>query len=134
MRTDTSHAQLAEIRSQKEIGDAAVFFRTHSEYSHPADITDRAVQTCHWDAQSIMLAGAEREAKLRGWEMSWGEDDWEAHRSDDMPPETCELATLWDADSDGTGEPLASLGCVDDADDVTRRVVAAQLALEALGW
>lgn len=43
-------------------------------------------------------------------------------------PDSCEQATVWGPQ----GECLASLGCVDDADDAYRREVEADLLSEAL--
>ena len=74
----------------------------------------------------------------RGWRVVW-EDDWDvgSHRDfygpdsayADREPDTCETAALVDE----SGDVLASLGCIDDATDEYRRVVAAELAAEALG-
>lgn len=46
----------------------------------------------------------------------------------DVEPSTCESAVLYDA----TGNILADLHCIDDADANYRRVIRAELALEAM--
>lgn len=82
------------------------------------------------------LAAAEEWARGEGVEFTW-EGDWdlgththaEFFSSDAYPddePETCEMVT---ARLDG--RVVASLGCIDDADDNYRRVVEAELASEA---
>lgn len=81
------------------------------------------------------LALAEAYAKRHDWSVVW-EPDWEIGNHQefyggdlrDGEPATCEVATLYDEH----GECLASLGCIDDATDEYRRVVAAQLALGVL--
>lgn len=79
------------------------------------------------------LAAAERWARAQGVTFSWA-DDWEvcAHVVEYdgyvREPDTCEFCTLLDAD----GNVLASLGCIDDADDNYRRVIEAELAADAM--
>lgn len=50
--------------------------------------------------------------------------------------ETCEWCAIYDVASlntyDRSTEILASLGCIDDATDIYRRVVEAELAMEAM--
>ena len=90
------------------------------------------------------LANAERTARERWWVVYW-EDDWSigcTHRkfygeAYDEPypadPETCERVTLVEiGDNDDDNGVLASIGCVDDATDDYRRVLAAELASEAI--
>ena len=83
---------------------------------------------------ALAAAGAEAWAKEQGIEFRW-EDDWQvtdhAHEfcADAYPdgnPETCEQCSAWLG-----GECLAAIGCVDDADDNYRRVIEAELAMEA---
>lgn len=83
------------------------------------------------------LAKAERDAKSLGYRFEW-EEDWSigshreyygadsayAHRE----PDTCETCMCISPE----GEVVASLGCIDDASANYRRVVEAELALEAL--
>lgn len=87
------------------------------------------------------LATAELWARQEGYTVEW-EDDWDSdhsYRDDDnwsadepnpFTPEleSCEQATLYDPD----GVIVGSLGCIDDADDNYRRVVAAELALDVM--
>lgn len=79
------------------------------------------------------LAEAEQLADARGW-TTWWDEDWEVNHAKECPemyadggPETCERAMLCDS----AGQILATLSCIDDADGNYRRVVAAELALEA---
>jgi hypothetical protein len=80
-------------------------------------------------------AAAEMTIQEQGWSVGW-EDDWSigSHFKEygeaysDSEPDTCEVALLHN-DRDGI---LASVGCVDDATSDYRRVVAAELALEAM--
>lgn len=84
---------------------------------------------------ALAAAGAEAWAKEQGLEFRW-EDDWQvgSHRDafgrgsayEDAEPETCEQCGAWLGD-----ECLAAIGCVDDADDNYRRVIEAELAMEA---
>ena len=81
------------------------------------------------------LAEAERMARSFGWEYHWT-DDWEigshvkyyGEQSFPEEPATCECCQLLDAG----GVVLESLSCIDDADKNYRRVVEAELALEAI--
>lgn len=82
---------------------------------------------------AIKLAEAEQWAKSQGHTFVW-EEDWlvgshvDEFDAYDSEPEICESATMLDSDDN----VLASLGCVDDATDDYRRVVEAELALEAM--
>ena len=73
------------------------------------------------------LAEAEQHAREENWSVIW-DNDFDHVPSKDYTPNTCESAMLFNED----GEMLASLGCIDDADTNYRRVVEAELALEAL--
>lgn len=84
---------------------------------------------------ALMLAVAEQQAKEWGWSVEWSPDWTDSphdHKYDSCTtePETCEMAVLCDE----SGSVLASLGCIDDATDDYRRVVAAELALEAMNF
>jgi len=78
-------------------------------------------------------ADAERIARERMWEVRWY-DDWSVdHATEydcyaDGEPSTCEYAVLRNAE----GEVLGSLHCIDDATPAYRRIIAAELADEAL--
>lgn len=82
---------------------------------------------------ALDLAQAESWAERKGIECEWVED-WEVldhvreYDGYDHEPETCEVAVL----KSRKGHVLASLGCIDDATDDYRRVVQAELALEAM--
>jgi hypothetical protein len=72
------------------------------------------------------LAAAEEWAARVNLEYEWGED-WDSCEHEYEPrPDSCEycMASLGK-------EVLASLGCIDDATDDYRRVIEAELALEA---
>ena len=89
---------------------------------------------------ALALAKAEQEAKERGlrflWEAdndadmsfvdTWSEKDREAFWKEDHFAEWCRV-------EDASGEMLATLGGIIDADSNYRRVIEAELALEALG-
>jgi hypothetical protein len=108
------------------LADAERFFHEHAGYSY-----DPTTETPEQGRRRCAAALAEAEAwgKDVGVVFSW-EDDWNvgSHVDEfdayDAEPETCETALArW-------GALLASLGCVDDADDDYRRVVQAELADE----
>ncbi len=110
---------------------ASEFFYSHAGYSYdPAKQTpEQGRIECAWH-----LAESEALATLIGLDISWS-DDWMVDHSAefDYSPASCEnaVATLpcqccW------TPQVVASLSCIDDADDDYRRVVDAELASEAL--
>lgn len=113
--------------------DAEQFFYERAGYSYdPTTQTqdEGRRETAH------LLAVAERWAKREGVRFEWM-DDWtigvphaeffSAEAYPDGDPQTCEaLLVLNDQD-----KVLASLGCIDDADADYRRVVEAELSLEA---
>lgn len=113
--------------------DAMDFFRTHAGYSF-----DPTVETAEEGRERGARAMAEAEtwAAEQGITFAW-EDDWEVGSHAKyygrppyfVEPETCEHVAAFDPG----GNVLASLGCVDDATTEYRRVVQAELALEALG-
>lgn len=77
------------------------------------------------------LAEAEAWAKANGVTFEWS-DDWEIDHVKEFDcyadggPTTCEMVAAY-----LDGECISSLGCVDDATDEYRRVVEAEVALEA---
>lgn len=110
--------------------EAVAFFFEHAGYSHAPDETPEAGKI----RGALSLARAERHATRKGWYVEWS-DDWEvgshvagAPEAYDVEPDTCEIATLYNRHR----HMLGSLGCVDDASDDYRRVVAAELASEAI--
>ena len=110
------------------------FFLIHAGTSY-----NPAIETLEQGARrgAERLAAAELWAKDAGVTCEW-HDDWEvgSHRDfygddsayADAEPATCEWAELLDA-NDVT---IATLSCIDDATDEYRRVVEAELALEAM--
>lgn len=81
---------------------------------------------------ALAAAGAEAWAREQGIEFRW-EDDWnigdhaaEFDCCEDGGPDTCEMCAAYLGDT-----LLACLGCIDDASDEYRRVVEADLAIEA---
>lgn len=110
--------------------DDARFFYDNAGWSHGPDETPEQGR----ERGARLLADAERFAIASGWTIEW-EDDWmvgdhvvEYDCYEDGGPDTCESAILRDA----SGEVLAALGCIDDADDDYHRVVFAELAAEAI--
>ena len=86
-------------------------------------------------ACALSLARSERESYARGWTVSWGADSfcdcetYENERVGYVPMEgPCDFAELLDEQ----GEVLASLYGIHGADQSYRRVVAAELAAEAI--
>lgn len=78
-----------------------------------------------------LLAEAEAWAREVGLRFDW-RDDWDVDHVaefdcyEDEGPTTCESAAAW------LGRTVvAALGCIDDATDEYRRVIEAELALEA---
>lgn len=110
--------------------EAVAFFYEHAGFSYNPE-TQTADEGRREGA--LRLAEAELWAKTNGIEIEW-EDDWEVgdHHAEfgetyeNGGPETCEQATIT-----YEGEIVASLGCIDDASDEYRRVIEAQLAVEA---
>lgn len=79
------------------------------------------------------LVRAERWARDSGVWFVWSPDGEVTNHVDafdgyDAEPETCEMCEAYDAD----GVPIAALACIDDATPEYRRVVEAELALEAM--
>lgn len=111
--------------------EALRFHWEHGGYNYdPATETpDQGRARC-----ALAAAGAEAWAKEQGIEFRW-EDDWtvtdHAHEycADAYPngnPETCECCAAYLGD-----DVLACLACIDDATDEYRRVIEAELAMEA---
>lgn len=102
-----------------EIREAWKFFHEHAGHADPPG---RA-------ACALELAKAEKLAKARGYEIRWQDDPEPWDGDADMPvPEKVETAFLVNDE----GEVLESLSSIGDADDNYRRVVGAELALQAL--
>lgn len=111
--------------------DAVAFFYEHGGYGwNPATETPEQGHM----RSAFALAKAERWAKRKGMTFHW-EDDWTVadHAAEfdcykDGEPDSCEQVVMLDKRETVRG----SLGCVDDATDAYRRVVEAELALEAM--
>jgi hypothetical protein len=84
---------------------------------------------------AVALASAEQWARDAGYVVAWEDDDDGDHSYTEQDEfegyevTTCEFAYLYDPENP-EGGPLAALGCIDDATDEYRRVVAAELAAE----
>lgn len=108
---------------------AAEFFYVHGGYSYDPEV--ETPDEGHRRTAAV-LADAEAWARETGLTFQWEPDpsgtvhvrEFDCYEAE---PETCEVCTAYDAD----GEPVASLGCIDDATDAYRRVVEAELAHEA---
>jgi hypothetical protein len=115
------------------MNERVAFFYKHAGWSY-----DPAKETPH-DGRlrgAVALASAESWASRVGLSISW-EDDWSVgnHQQeygeayDDGEPDTCEAALA----RNERGDVVASLSCIDGADAAYRRVIEADLALEAMG-
>lgn len=102
--------------SKRKMNSAEAFFYLHSGY---------VVGKRREGAEE--LAHAEAVAGREGWKCGWEHDDlpWDG---DCEAPSEILCAVLYDA----AGNILASLGGIGDPSDDYRRVVAAELAIEAL--
>lgn len=100
------------------------FFYDHAAWSYQPGTQTRYAGRLEG---AIELATAEVWAREVDAEITWqGDDLGDWHAMDENPVQTCELAALRLG-----GRTLASLGCIDDAGNDYRRVVAAELASEA---
>lgn len=102
------------------------FHLEHGGYSYDptAETAEQGRQRC-----AERAATAEILAERDGLMVEWHDDCYIDHLAEfGYQPTTCECAQVIDAD----GNVLASMSCIDDADDAYRRVVAAELFIEAL--
>jgi len=109
------------------------FFFAHAGYSYDpkTETKQQGKRRC-----ARAMARAEKRAQDAEFEYEW-RDDWSvgSHQEyfgkgsayEESEPNTCESCVLRSSD----GEVLASLHCIDDADSNYRRVIEAELALEA---
>lgn len=107
--------------------DAIRFFMAHACSSFDPETENEEEGRLRAQA----LAAAEKWAAENHVTFNW-EDDWEITSHVDefcYEPSTCEMCAAVSMD---TGAVLASLSCIDDATPEYRRVVEAELALEAL--
>jgi len=125
----------AKERKQAErlLSRDEMFFWEHAGYSYQPETETEAQGRIRCARE---LAAAEANAKrIDGWGFEW-HDDWRvgdhvnefSSESYLNNPRTCECCLL----RDGDGDVIASVGCVDDATDEYRRVIEAELAVEAL--
>lgn len=113
---------------------AFTFFLTHAGYSYdPKTETPKQGRArC-----ARQLAKAERDARARGFTFNWDLDP-EGCTGCDCGSSDCACSTaedhetLWCWVEDENGKTLASLGSICGVDHDYRRVVEAELALEAL--
>lgn len=130
----TKAGRSKEARARKQLSVVEFFFYQHAGYSwNPKTETQEQGRIrCAKE-----LAEAELQADRRNWSYEWS-DDWSigSHKKfygedsayADHEPSSCESCVLRDED----GNVLASLGCIDDADNNYRRVIEAELTDEAL--
>lgn len=110
----------------KKLTGAEAFFYTHAGYSYDPKKESKDAGRRRTARE---LAAAEREALERGWFVEWDTDrDVFEEELDEYDAKTAEIAVLRTED----GKVLESLGGIFDPDQATRRVVSAELALEAL--
>lgn len=114
------------MHAQKRTTSAEEFFYEHAGYSYGPDQTPEQGR-CE---TATKLAEAEAYAAKRGWRVDW-QDDPEPYQLGDaateMPSQVL-CAVLCDDD----GAVLESLGGIGDPSPEYRRVVDAELALEAM--
>jgi hypothetical protein len=113
-------------KAQDHLKKNAEFFYKHAAYSYGPDQTKRQGRM----EGAMKLARAEREAEERGWNVEWQPDGMPYDMGDaetEMPNEVL-FAVLKDA----SGNIIGSLSGIADPDNNYRRVVEAELALEAL--
>jgi len=113
-------------KAQDHLKKNAEFFYKHAAYSYGPGQTKRQGRM----EGAMKLARAEREAEERGWKVEWEYDETPYDMGDaetEMPNEVL-VAVLKDANNNVIG----SLSGIGDPDDNYRRVVEAELALEAL--
>lgn len=106
------------------IDRAAAFFWEHAGWGYNKSLGETPEQGRENGA--LALARAEEFGRVHNWEVQWVWDGEGDHSYTDHV-DTCEQCLVGTAD----GDVLAQIGCVDDADDNYRRVVAAELMLEA---
>lgn len=104
---------------------AYLFFLKHAGYSVKLGESQRSGHS----RSARQLAAAERDACALGYRFEWYDDDHFGNHSNEADaPEHCELCVCYD----DHGHVVDSLGCIDDATPEYRRVVEAELAMEAL--
>ena len=126
MFTESGHRLGIEMDTRNELIRAAAFFYEHAGWSYdPAtESPEDGRARC-----ALALAEAEAWAAAADVEFVWDADDdsWWLHPAEDATdgPQTCEICAAYMG-----REMVASLGCIDDADDNYRRVIEAELAAE----
>jgi hypothetical protein len=112
--------------------EAVAFFHEHAGFSWNPTTGETPEQGQQRTAER--LAEAEAWAEASGYTVEWA-DDWAVDHVREFDcyegtdgPSTCEVARLVDS----SGDVVQSVGCVDDATDSYRRVIAAELALEIM--
>ena len=117
----------------QEFQERIAFFHEHAGWSYnPATETPEAGRQRSAERLAVAELLIERAGAAVTWHEDWSLGTTHAHyycdeAYPDGGPETCEFATL-----DLDGKVLATVGCIDDADEAYRRVIAAELALDAL--
>ncbi len=127
MNTRTKAGRTSLVKARKVLTLTELFFFEHAGYSYDPKTETAQVGRIRC-ARGLALA--EHVASELGWQYEWC-DDWQGDHScyeENEGPESCESCVLRDAQ----GKVLASLGCIDDADNSYRRVIEAELASEAL--
>ena len=134
-QTATRAGRSKAAKARKALTADQLFFYEHAGYSY-----DPKVETAEMGRIrcAVEMALAEEQGRNVGLEFEWS-DDWGvgSHTDfygagscyEDHEPSTCEQCVVKSAD----GEYLPiSLGCIDEADANYRRVVEAELAMEAI--
>jgi hypothetical protein len=113
-------------KAQDHLKKNAEFFYKHAGYSYGPDQTKRQGRM----EGAMKLAQAEQEAEARNWTVEWSNDDmsYEVGNDENEMPSEILVAVL----KDEHGNSIGSLSGIGDPDSNYRRVVEAELALEAL--
>jgi len=112
-------------KAQDRLKKHAKFFFKHAGYSYGPGQTPRQGRM----EGAMKLAQTEHEAEERGWSVEWTFDDNPYDMGDAETEPSKVLAAIL---KDASGNVIGSLGGIGDPDDNYRRVVEAELALEAL--
>lgn len=118
------------MNKRDPFAEAVAFHYAHGGFSFNPKVETEAEGEMRC---AIAAATAEIEAKRRGLVAVWEEDGDGDHSYTEQVVETCEYVTIRAAEEgEGFDKILASLGCVDDADDNFRRVTEADLFAQAI--
>jgi hypothetical protein len=116
----------ASAKKNERFKRAVAFFKKHGGYStRPGETKKKAIQN-----SAERLARAEQYGTDMGWTVTWDYDqeEYQLEDAEEAPPSEVLVAVLRNSD----GSVIGSLGGIGDPDDNYKRVVEAELALEAM--